>query len=123
MPTILVVDDDRSMLRILQLIFERAHYQVYMAQDSAEALDIIYREYPDVVLIDDMMPDMTGSQVCFQVKHDPRVRHIPMIIHSAGSDVLDADLMREIKADAALRKPSHPSLLLSTVERCISVTV
>jgi CheY-like chemotaxis protein len=121
MSSILLVDDDRSMLRILQLIFERAKYQVYLAKGSAEALEIIYQHFPDVVLIDDMMPEMTGSQVCVKLKTDPLTCKIPVIIHSAGNDVLDEELMREIQADAALRKPSHPSELLRTVERCLAV--
>lgn len=123
MSSILLVDDDRSMLRILQLIFERAKYDVFLAKDSTEALKIIYHQSPDLVLIDDMMPEVTGSEVCWKIKRDPLTSHIPVIIHSAGSDVLDEDWMREIKADAALRKPTHPSVLVATVERCLAARV
>jgi CheY-like chemotaxis protein len=72
-----------------------------------------------VLLIDDMMPEITGSQVCYQLKRDGQTAHLPIILFSAGSDVLDEHLMREIGADAALRKPAHPSLLISTVERLV----
>jgi CheY-like chemotaxis protein len=123
MKTILVVDDDHSMLQILKLIFERAKYRVIVTNSSVNALDIARTQLPDVILLDEMMPYMNGSEVCRYLKNDPRTEFIPIVIFSAGTEVLNASLMREIRADAALRKPSQPQVLLATIQKCLAAKV
>lgn len=122
-PTILVVDDEVGMLRILQLMFERANFNVLTAENGEIALRLVKSHRPNIILIDDMMPGISGTQVCKQVKSNPRMASIPVIIHSAGPDILDYEYLREIGADAALRKPCPTRTILSTVEQHLSVGV
>lgn len=112
---ILVVDDEEGMLTILKIILGRAGFQVLAANCGEDALKMIRSEHPSVVVLDDMMPIMTGSEVCMKVKADPEVRHIPIVMHSAGIHIQDENYIERIGADASLSKPCPPGKMVDTV--------
>ncbi|HHN66876.1 MAG TPA: response regulator, partial [Thermopetrobacter sp.] len=102
---ILVVDDVPANVRLLQDKLEREYYEVFTANGGREALEKVRRVKPDIVLLDVMMPDINGIEVCHRMKADPALAHIPIIMITA----LDApeDRLRGLKAgaDDFLSKP------------------
>ena len=117
MRTVLIVDDEEGFLQIIQIILKRAGYQTLVATNGTDGLAMIYDHRPDIVILDDMMPDITGGDVCMRVKNDPVVRTIPVVLHSAGAKIRNPQYIRQIGADDVLFKPSLPSDILETIGR------
>jgi CheY-like chemotaxis protein len=101
------------------MVLERAGYRTLTASTGQEGVEIIYHEHPDVVLLDEMLPDVTGSEICKQLKTDPQVAHIPVIIHSGGAKVYNRGHLQRIGANAGLPKPSSVPSILQTVANCL----
>lgn len=118
--TILIVDDEPGFIRILQIVFQRAGYQTRSAPDGIAALQSVERQAPDLIVLDDNMPNLSGADVCRQLKADPTTRHIPIMMYSAGVRVHDAAFLAHIGADAALKKPTMPDEILNTVQSLLS---
>ena len=71
-------------------------------------------------MVDDMMPGMSGGEMCRHIKDDPAVRHIPVILFSAGTRVQDEDYMHASGADATLLKPTLMHNVLDTINTCLN---
>lgn len=108
MATILIVDDEEGFRHILQLVLQRAGYQVILAGDAFEAQGFIGQQHPDLIILDDMMPGMSGSDLCLQMKSDPALQHIPIIMHSANPKLHNKAFVESIGANAVLLKPTNP---------------
>lgn len=115
MQTILIVDDEPAFLEILRMILHRSGYNLLTASDGAQALELIQAHNPDLALIDDMLPGISGGEVCQAVKNDAALCHIPVILYSAGPRVRDHNFIAKIRADAALYKPFRPDEVLRLV--------
>ena len=102
---ILVVDDDPTNVEVLTAWLESEHYVVSTAADGFEALAKIEAEKPDIVLLDVMLPEMDGFEVCRRIKSDPATEHIPVIMVTALSDVDDLVKGFEAGADDFVTKP------------------
>jgi len=114
---ILVVDDERHIVRLVQVNLERAGYQVIAAFDGKEALKKIGSEKPDLVVLDVMMPYMDGFQVLKQMKAEAATKDIPVIMLTAKAQ--DADVFRGWASgvDMYLTKPFNPLELMTFVKR------
>jgi two-component system alkaline phosphatase synthesis response regulator PhoP len=123
MQTILVVDDEATLLSILCMVLEKAGYQVITAEDGVEALKLLYGQRFDLVLLDDMLPHLSGGEVCQKIKNDPDYATIPVILYSAGARVRDSSYIRQVKADAAICKPFKPHEMVKTVEQYLRARV
>lgn len=108
MATILIVDDEEGFRHILQLVLQRAGYQVMLAGDAFEAQAIIQQRSPDLIILDDMMPGMSGSDLCLQMKSDPLLQRIPIIMHSANPKLHNRAYVESIGANGVLLKPTNP---------------
>lgn len=117
MRTVLIVDDEEGFLQIIQIVLKRAGYQTLVAANGVEGLSMVYAHRPDIVILDDMMPDLTGGDVCMRIKKDPSVCHIPVLMHSAGAKVRNPQYIEQIGADGVLFKPSLPSEIIETLNR------
>lgn len=117
MQTILIVDDEEGFLHILQVVLQRAGFATLTASNALDAEKIIKRQAPDLIILDDMMPGMSGSDLCLQLKNDPIYRQIPIIMHSAGLKIHDKSHVQRIGADAVLPKPSQPRDIVEAVKR------
>ncbi|MBL8163436.1 MAG: response regulator, partial [Anaerolineae bacterium] len=71
MQTVLVVDDEITFLDILKIVLRRAGFQVLTAMDGQEGLDLIYEHRPHLVVLDDMLPSVSGGDICLTIKQDP----------------------------------------------------
>ena len=87
--TILIVDDNPDNLRLLSGLLSEHHYTVRLAQNGKRALATSRKEAPDLVLLDIMMPEMDGFEVCRQLREDERTAHIPIIFISALDETTD----------------------------------
>src|SRR5271169_466204 len=102
---ILVVDDDPTNVEVLTAWLESEHYVVSTAADGFEALAKIEAEKPDIILLDVMLPEIEGFEVCRRIKSDPATEHIPVIMVTALSDVDDLVKGFEAGADDFVTKP------------------
>ena len=115
MPTVLVVDDDPVIQKLLQVNFEMEGYDVEVAGDGQEGLDRARAARPDVVLLDVMMPKLNGLEVATALKADPATRSIPIIMLSAKAQSADVQAGVEAGVDDYITKPFDPLDLLERV--------
>jgi len=114
--SILVVDDHEQNLELLQAYLEDVGCRVRPARDGREAIAAVEAEQPDLVILDVMMPKMSGFQVCSSLKGDPKTRDIPIVMVTALSDVGDVERAVESGADDFLTKPVHKIELVTRVK-------
>ena len=114
---ILAVDDERHIVRLVEVNLQRAGYEVVTAYDGREALEKVKAEKPDLVVLDVMMPYMDGFEVLKNLKADPETAEIPVIMLTAKAQ--DADVFRgwQSGVDCYLTKPFNPMELLTFVKR------
>jgi DNA-binding response OmpR family regulator len=123
MHTILVVDDETSFLDIFQVLLERAGYKALLTPNGLEGLKMIYDHRPDLIVLDDMLPGMSGSDICVKVKNDAEVNNIPVILYSAGPRIRDREFIKTIGANAVLNKPFRPLDVVKMINSFLGVTV
>ena len=116
MKKILVVDDKPEVVELVTATLEGEGYQIICAFDGREALEKIGKEKPDLVLLDVIMPKMTGLEVLSKVKKDPQSKDIPIIMLTARGQEIDKDKGRRLGAQDYIVKPFSPSHLLRKIE-------
>jgi len=114
---ILVVDDERHIVRLVQVNLERAGYEVAVAYDGIEALEKVAADKPDMVVLDVMMPRMDGFDVLKKLQANADTKDIPIIMLTAKAQ--DADIFKGWSSGVSsyLTKPFNPRELLTFVER------
>jgi CheY-like chemotaxis protein len=113
--TILVVDDDPVIQKLLAVNFEMEGYHVVTASDGEEALDRVAGERPAVVVLDVMMPKVDGIEVLRRIKANPITANTPVLLLSAKAQAQDIDDGMAAGADFYLTKPFEPLDLLDRV--------
>ena len=114
---ILVVDDERHIVRLVEVNLQRAGYEVVTAFDGVEALEKVQSEKPDMIVLDVMMPRKDGFEVLQDLQANPGTADIPVIMLTAKAQ--DADIFRGWSSGVSsyLTKPFNPRELLTFVER------
>ncbi len=105
MPAILIVDDERDLLSLLDFNLRQAGFETVLATSGEAALQAIRRRVPDLVVLDLMLPDLSGTEVCRQLKSDPRTRHVPVVMLTAKGEEVDKVVGFELGADDYVTKP------------------
>jgi PAS domain S-box-containing protein len=118
-PLILVVDDDPTNLNILVEKLSR-RYRLGVAKSGAGALQYLQKRTPDLILLDVMMPDMDGYQVCSRIKADPELRDIPVVFISFVNDPVQKTHGFEVGGVDYITKPFHEAEVLARVRTHIS---
>ncbi len=115
--TILVVDDERHIVRLVQVNLERAGYEVTTAYDGVEAIEAVQSELPDKIILDVMMPRMDGFEALKELRANEQTKDIPVIMLTAKAQ--DADIFKGWSSgvDSYLTKPFNPRELLAFVDR------
>ena len=118
---ILVVDDLLENLRLLSTLLLEQGYEVRRAPDGAMALSNVPRFAPDLILLDIMMPEMDGYEVCTQLKANEQTRDIPVIFLSALDLTFDKVKAFEVGAADYINKPFHPAEVLARVKNQLRI--
>jgi DNA-binding response OmpR family regulator len=113
--TVLVVDDDPVIQKLLKVNFEMEGYRVVSAADGAEGLEQARAENPDIIILDIMMPRMNGLEALVALKGDATTQGIPVILLSAKAQAGDVQAGLDRGADAYVTKPFDPLELLDRV--------
>ena len=118
---VVCVEDEPEIIDLIRLILGRKGFDLTGATGGLEGLETIRRVKPDLVLLDLMMPDMDGWEVYQQMKADPDLKNIPVIVVTAKAQSIDKILGLHIaKVDDYVTKPFGPQELLQSVERVLS---
>ena len=118
---VVCVEDEPEIIDLIRLILGRKGFDLTGATGGLEGLDAIRRVKPDLVLLDLMMPDMDGWEVYQQMKADPELKNIPVIVVTAKAQSIDKILGLHIaKVDDYVTKPFGPQELLQSVERVLA---
>lgn len=115
MASILIVDDEEGFLHVLKIVLQRAGFLPLTAINATEAQRIVDQQRVDLIILDDMMPGMSGSDLCIKLKADDRTRHIPILMHSAHSRLHQPGYAEKIGADGVLPKPIPPREVVERV--------
>jgi two-component system cell cycle response regulator len=118
---ILVVDDNEHNLELIQAYLDELGGEIRVARDGTEALDSIAATPPDIVLLDIMMPRMSGYQVCERIKANSATRDIPVIMVTALNEVGDVERAVDAGADDFLTKPVNKLELVTRVRSLLRV--
>ncbi|MEN9969714.1 MAG: hypothetical protein RIR94_1921 [Bacteroidota bacterium] len=117
---ILIVDDDPNILLSLDYLMRKNGFHVFVARNGAEALELIETEIPELVLLDIMMPDVDGYEICKEVQSKEWSKHIKIIFLSAKSKEADIQKGIELGAVAYITKPFSSKQLLAEVQQHLS---
>ena len=118
-PTLLVVEDNKDLCALLKLQLED-RYKVYIASNGVEGLRKINHYHPDIVVTDQMMPEMSGTEMLQHIRNDFRISHIPVIILTAKNNEEDKIKAINMGANAYITKPFNKEYLIARVEQLLS---
>ncbi len=112
---ILVVDDDREVVRLIRAYLEQAGFEVLTAYDGDTAVHLLRREQPDLLLLDLMLPGRDGWDITRLMRGDPALAHLPIIMLTARVDDTDKIVGLELGADDYVTKPYNPREVVARV--------
>lgn len=115
MPRILVVDDDKEIVRLVRSYLEKAGYEVFAAYDGESALHTLRREKPDLLVLDLMLPDRDGWDITRLIRNDDSLADTPIIMLTARVEDSDKIVGLEIGADDYITKPFNPREVVARV--------
>jgi CheY-like chemotaxis protein len=117
---VLVVDDSATIRKVVATILGEAGYDAITAENGEEALSKLKRERVDLVLTDFVMPKMNGFQFCREVRGDPSLRDLPIVLMSAKGDKIRGQFVQQTGAMDAITKPFDPLALIAAVQHALA---
>lgn len=120
-PRVLVVDDNQTNVELICMHLKPFQYNIVKAYDGEQALEAVEKEHPDLILLDLMMPKLSGYEVCQRLKSDPRTALIPIIIVTALRELDDKIKAIEFGADDFLIKPFNKMELTTRIKSLLRV--
>ncbi|MHC4617303.1 MAG: response regulator [Planctomycetota bacterium] len=120
-PVVLVVDDNHQNLELLQALLEDVDCETTPACDGLQAMEIVAKSPPDLILLDVMMPKMSGFEVCKRLKNDPKTSDIPIIMVTALNEYGDIERAIDCGTDDFLSKPINKLELLTRVKTMLKL--
>lgn len=120
-PVVMVVDDNQQNRELLQAYLEDIDCRTVPAGDGPEALEILAKDPPDLILLDVMMPRMSGFEVCRRIKSDPKTADIPVIMVTALNEFGDIERGIDSGTDDFLSKPVNKLELLTRVKTMLKL--
>ncbi len=118
-PTILIVDDEPHIVELVSLSLIPDKFNIHKAYSGLDALEKVYSETPDLIILDLMMPGINGYEICKKLKENALTRHIPIIILSAKGEIDDKLRGLQIGADDYMTKPFDPMEIEARVESVV----
>jgi putative two-component system response regulator len=119
-PNILVVDDDPENLMVIEAILSK-HYSLKLFNDSSEALEYAFANPPDLILLDVMMPNIDGFEICRRLKADTKLSDVPVIFITSKTDVEDEERGFSVGASDFIHKPISAPIVTARVNTHIKI--
>jgi DNA-binding response OmpR family regulator len=119
-PTVLIVEDDPVILRLLEVNFELEGFTVLLAHDGAEGIEVAQAKRPDVIVSDIMMPRTSGLELVAAIRGDDATRAIPVVLLSAKAQTADLKAGIDAGADDYVTKPFEPLDLVDRVNALLT---
>lgn len=119
MSTVLIVDDSSTLRQTISGLLIKSGMTVLEAQDGKEAKEKIQANPPDLVVLDIVMPNLNGYELCRWVKNNPDTENIPVVICSSKGEEFDRYWGLKQGADAYIAKPFHPTEMIKTVKQLL----
>ena len=119
MKKILIVDDEPNIVMTLEYTFKKSNYEVFIARDGQEALDILKTNFPDVIILDIMMPMVDGFATLEQIRKDANLQHTKVMFLSAKNKESDIEKGLALGADAYMTKPFSIKKVVEQVEELL----
>ena len=120
MKKILIVDDEPNIVMTLEYTFKKSNYEVFIARDGQEALDILKTNFPDVIILDVMMPMVDGFATLEQIRKDANLQHTKVMFLSAKNKESDIEKGLALGVDAYLTKPFSIKKVVEKVEELLA---
>jgi len=117
---ILVVEDEQALLTLQSMLLSIEGYTVEGVMDGQTALDVVETMKPDLILLDIMLPEVDGFQVCRQLKSNEATCHIPIIILTAKKSKEDLIMGEQVGADMYITKPYKTSMVIEAIQKLLS---
>jgi len=117
---VLIVDDEPNIVMSLEYLMRKNEFEVFIARNGAEALELLSGKVPDLILLDIMMPDVDGYEICLIVKQNPRLIHTKVVFLSAKSKITDIEKGYDLGADLYITKPFSTRALLKSVNELLT---
>ena len=115
-PHILIVDDERDLVELLVYNLSRAGFETESASTGRQALQLVARRIPDLILLDVMLPELSGTEVASRIRTNPATAHVPIIMLTAKGEDVDQIVGLSVGADDYVPKPFSVKVLLARVE-------
>jgi len=120
MRKVMVIDDEPFILMMIEEKLKRAGMTVITMRESKGALDVLKEEQPDLIILDWMMPEVSGIDLCRMIKKDVETSHIPVFLLTAKGQDADKQIGLECGAVMYITKPFSPKALLDMVTRTLN---
>lgn len=117
---ILIVEDEESLLKLESILLSSKGYNVTGVMDGKSALEEVRINRPDLVILDIMLPEMDGFEVCRQIKENPETRHIPVVMLTAKKNSQDFARGRQVGCDEYITKPFKSSKVLDVIQELLA---
>lgn len=117
---ILIVEDEESLLKLESILLTSKGYEVRGVPNGMAALAALQEERPDLILLDIMLPEIDGFEVCRRIKADPATRHIPVVMLTAKKSREDMARGEQVGADWYITKPFKSAMVIETIQRFLS---
>ena len=117
---ILIVEDEESLLKLESILLTSKGYEVRGVPNGLAALEALKEEKPDLILLDIMLPEIDGFEVCRRIKSDPASKHIPIIMLTAKKSREDMTRGEQVGADWYITKPFKSAMVIETIQRFLS---
>ncbi len=119
MKKILIADDEHKIVMTLEYAFRKAGYEIFIARDGTEVLELLKEQIPDLILLDIMMPNLDGYSTLEEIKKEEKYKNIKVIFLSAKTSEKDINKGMELGADAYVTKPYSIKKLTEKVAELI----
>jgi twitching motility two-component system response regulator PilG len=117
---ILIVEDEESLLKLESILLTSKGYDVRGVSNGQLALDAMQEDCPDLVLLDIMLPEIDGFEVCQRIKDNPATKDIPVIMLTAKKSREDMARGEQVGADWYITKPFKSAMVIETIQRFLN---
>lgn len=117
---ILIVEDEESLLKLESILLISKGFEVKGVSNGRAALEAVAEENPDLILLDIMLPEIDGFEVCRRIKSEPSTRHIPVVMLTAKKSREDMVRGEKVGADWYITKPFKSAMVIETIQRFLS---